>query len=108
VEYNTLIAIFIFLFGISVGSFLNVLIYRIPENKSILNPPSSCPKCNNRLKWYHNIPILGWVMLGGKCAYCKEKISAQYPIVELINGIIWIAIFLKIGPVWYLPFVMLR
>jgi len=107
VEYNTLVAIFIFLFGISVGSFLNVLIYRIPENKSILNPPSSCPKCNNRLKWYHNVPILGWLMLAGKCAYCKEPISAQYPIIELINGIIWVAIFLKIGLVWYLPFVML-
>ncbi len=106
-EYNTLVAIFIFLFGISVGSFLNVLIYRIPENKSILNPPSSCPKCNNRLKWYHNVPILGWLMLAGKCAYCKEPISAQYPIIELINGIIWVAIFLKIGLVWYLPFVML-
>jgi len=107
VEYNIVVGIFIFLFGISVGSFLNVLIYRIPEGLSILNPPSSCPKCHNRLKWYHNIPIVGWLMLKGKCGFCKEKISARYPIIELLNGLIWLALFFKIGLVWYYPFVAL-
>ena len=106
-EYNIVVGIFIFLFGISVGSFLNVLIYRIPEGLSILNPPSSCPKCHNRLKWYHNIPIVGWLMLKGKCGFCKEKISARYPIIELLNGLIWLALFFKIGLVWYYPFVAL-
>jgi len=107
VEYNIAVGIFIFLFGISIGSFLNVLIYRIPEGLSILNPPSSCPKCHNRLKWYHNIPIFGWLMLKGKCGFCKEKISARYPIIELLNGLIWLALFFKIGAVWYYPFVAL-
>ncbi len=106
-EYNIVVGIFIFLFGISVGSFLNVLIYRIPEGLSVLNPPSSCPKCHNRLKWYHNIPILGWLMLKGKCAFCKEKISPRYPIIELLNGLIWLALFFKIGLIWYYPFVAL-
>ncbi len=105
--YNILIAVFVFLFGISVGSFLNVLIYRIPNEMSINFPPSQCTSCGHKLKWYHNIPLISWLALGGKCAFCKEKISAQYPVVEFINGLIWLAIFAKIGLVWYLPFVML-
>jgi len=105
--YNILIAVFVFLFGISVGSFLNVLIYRIPNEMSINFPPSQCTSCGHKLKWYHNIPLLSWLALGGKCAFCKDKISAQYPVVEFINGLIWLAIFAKIGLVWYLPFVML-
>ncbi len=59
----------VFLFGISVGSFLNVVIHRIPLGESIVSPPSHCPQCGNRLKWYHNIPIISWIFLGGKCAY---------------------------------------
>ena len=105
--YNILTAVFVFLFGISVGSFLNVLIYRIPNEMSINFPPSQCTSCGHKLKWYHNIPILSWLFLHGKCAFCKNKISAQYPIIELINGLIWFAIYTKIGLVWYLPFVML-
>ena len=106
-QYNLLIALFIFLFGISVGSFLNVLIYRIPKEMNISYPPSACTSCGNRLKWYHNIPILSWILLKGKCAFCGEKISARYPLVELANGLIWVAIFYKVGLVWYLPFIML-
>ena len=105
--YNILIAVFVFLFGISVGSFLNVLIYRIPNEMSINFPPSQCTSCGHKLKWYHNIPLLSWLALGGKCAFCRSKISEQYPLVELINGLIWLAIYAKIGLVWYLPFVML-
>ncbi len=101
----SLIVIFTFLFGISFGSFLNVLIYRVPKNINISNPPSTCPNCNNRLKWYHNIPIISWIALGGKCSFCKEPISAQYPFIEFINGLIWVVLFLKLGLVWYLPFV---
>ena len=106
-EFNILIAVFVFLFGISVGSFLNVLIYRIPKSMSINFPPSQCPSCGHKLKWYHNIPIVSWLLLKGKCAFCKEPISKQYPMVELINGLIWLAIYAKIGAVWYVPFVML-
>jgi len=105
--YSILIAVFVFLFGVSVGSFLNVLIYRIPNEMSINFPPSQCTSCGHKLNWYHNIPLISWLALGGKCAFCKNKISAQYPLVELINGLIWLAIYAKIGLVWYLPFVML-
>ncbi len=103
----SLITIFVALFGISFGSFLNVLIYRVPNKIDISNPPSTCPKCNNRLKWYHNIPILSWLILGGKCGFCKSKISAIYPTIELINGLIWVSLYFKLGLVWYLPFVAL-
>jgi len=107
VEYNTFVAIFVFLFGVSIGSFLNVLIYRVPENLSILNPPSACPKCDNTLKWYHNVPIFSWLVLGGKCAFCKEKISPIYPAVELINALIWLGIYFKLGLAWEALFVAL-
>ena len=106
-QYNLLIAVFVFLFGISVGSFLNVLIYRIPKSLNISYPPSSCPKCNHKLKWYHNIPLISWILLRGKCAFCKEKISIKYPLIELSNALIWVAIYYKVGLVWYYPFIAL-
>jgi leader peptidase (prepilin peptidase)/N-methyltransferase len=96
----------VFIFGVAVGSFLNVLIYRIPIDESVVFPSSHCPKCGENLKWYHNIPILSWILLGGKCAFCREKISLQYPMVELINGMLWVVLYLQLGAVWYLPFVM--
>ncbi|HHW02639.1 MAG TPA: prepilin peptidase [Thermoanaerobacterales bacterium] len=73
----------VFILGLIVGSFLNVCIYRIPRGQSIVFPPSSCPSCGRRLKPLHMVPVLSFLLLGGKCAYCKEKISAVYPIVEL-------------------------
>jgi len=88
--------IFIFLIGIAIGSFLNVVIYRVPLGKSIISPPSSCPKCGERIKPYHNIPILGWLILGGKCANCKEPISIRYPIIELLTGVLAILIYMKL------------
>jgi len=89
--------IFIFLIGICIGSFLNVVIYRIPKQKSIINPPSSCPVCGERIKPWHNIPILGWIILKGKCASCKSKISIRYPIIETLTGIIALIVYQKIG-----------
>jgi leader peptidase (prepilin peptidase)/N-methyltransferase len=102
---QTLIAIVIFIFGIMIGSFLNVVIYRIPKGESIAFPASKCQSCQTPLKWYHNIPIFSWLFLGGKCAFCKDPIAKQYPIVEFITGIIFVALFMKLGLVWYLPFV---
>ena len=99
------IALIVFIFGTMIGSFLNVVIYRIPKDESIVFPASKCQSCQTSLKWYHNIPIFSWVFLGGKCAFCKEKISAQYPIVEFLTGIIFVALYFKLGLVWYLPFV---
>jgi len=84
-----------FVFGAVFGSFLNVLIYRIPRSESVVFPSSHCPKCNTKLKPYHNIPLLSWLFLSGKCAYCKEGISLQYPIVELIAGIVAMSVVHK-------------
>jgi leader peptidase (prepilin peptidase) / N-methyltransferase len=75
------------IFGLLVGSFFNVLIYRMPRNESLLFPSSHCPKCNNSLRWYHNIPVFSWLILGRKCAYCHTPISWIYPLVELITGL---------------------
>ena len=84
-----------FAFGSIIGSFLNVVALRGLSGESIVLPPSKCPKCDNKLKPWHNIPILSYLFLRGKCAFCKEPISIQYPIVEAITGLIAIAIFFK-------------
>ena len=79
--------IFLSLFGLLVGSFLNVLIYRLPKELNIAIPRSSCPKCNKLIYWYENIPVVSYLFLKGKCSKCKTKISCFYPIIELITGI---------------------
>ncbi len=86
----------VFVLGLITGSFLNVVIYRIPKNQSIIiNPPSHCPVCKTKLKWYDLIPVLSYILLKGKCRYCKSKISIQYPLVELATGLIFILFFQK-------------
>ena len=102
---NSLLGLFVFIFGTLIGSFLNVVIYRIPKNESIAFPASKCQSCQTPLKWYHNIPIFSWLFLGGKCGFCKDPIAKQYPIVEFITGLIFVALFMKLGLVWYFPFV---
>lgn len=87
----------IFIYGILIGSFLNVCIYRIPKEESIVFPSSHCPKCNNSLRWYHNIPLFSYLFLRGKCSYCNDKISIQYPIVEALNGIFYIILYFYYG-----------
>lgn len=89
--------LFIFCIGTVIGSFLNVVILRAFSGESIILPPSKCPKCKNKLKWWHNIPILSYILLRGKCYFCKEKISIQYPIVEFITGVIFVLVFFKYG-----------
>lgn len=103
----SIFAIFIFIFGTLIGSFLNVVIYRIPKNESIVFPSSKCQSCGNSLKWWHNIPLFSWLFLRGKCAFCEDKISPQYPLVEFLTGLIFLALFFKLGLVWYLPFTAL-
>lgn len=76
--------------GLCVGSFLNVVIYRVPLGMSIAMPPSHCPKCGYRLKWYDNIPVLSYVILGGKCRSCKQPIGVRYTLVELLNMLLWL------------------
>ena len=77
------------LLGLCVGSFLNVVIYRLPNGMSLAKPASHCPKCQNPIRWYDNIPVLSYLILGGKCRHCKEKISFRYPFVELLNTAMW-------------------
>ena len=89
--------IIIFLIGIIFGSFFNVCIFRIPNNKSISYPPSHCYRCNTRLKGIDLMPILSWLLLKGKCRYCKSKISIRYPLIELLTGIVFVAIYKSYG-----------
>ena len=102
---TVLISLVVFVFGTMIGSFLNVVIYRIPKGESIVFPASKCQSCQTPLKWYHNIPIFSWLFLGGKCGFCKAPIAKQYPIVEFVTGLIFVALYFKLGLVWYLPFV---
>lgn len=76
--------------GLCVGSFLNVVIYRLPNNMSLASPGSHCTSCQYSLRWYDNIPVLSYLILGGKCRKCKRRISPKYMIVELINGLLWV------------------
>ena len=95
----------VLLLGLAVGSFLNVVIYRIPRGESIAFPASHCTQCDTPLKWYHNIPLFSWLVLRGRCAFCQAPIAKRYPLVELITGLLFVVLYLKVGLVWYLPFV---
>ena len=89
-ELSTLIFIFLFLLGLCVGSFLNVLIYRLPKEEEFVRTPSHCMTCGHELKWYELFPVFSWLAQGGKCRACGVKLSAQYPIVEALNGTMWL------------------
>ena len=91
------IYVFVSIFGVLVGSFLNVLIYRIPRHEEFVKTQSHCMACGHNLAWYDNIPLFSWLTLGGKCRYCKEKISCQYPLIEAFNGVLWLCVFLIKG-----------
>jgi leader peptidase (prepilin peptidase)/N-methyltransferase len=88
------------MFGAIVGSFLNVCIIRLPKEESIISPGSHCPHCNHPIKFYDNIPLISYLLLRGKCRYCKRSISAQYPLVEGITAIGSLLLFLKYGLSW--------
>lgn len=90
-------SIAVFALGASIGSFLNVVIYRLPAGLSLVHPPSRCPHCLTRLKKRENIPVLGWLRLKGRCAHCKAPISARYPLIEAITGILFLIVFLVFG-----------
>lgn len=89
--------VLIFILGLIVGSFSNVCIYRIPRNESIIYPASHCPKCRSNISPKDNIPLLSYILLKGRCRNCKSKISIQYPIVELLTGLIYLVIYLIYG-----------
>lgn len=87
-----LLYIMIFLFGIVIGSFLNVCIYRIPKKENIVKIRSHCMECNYQLKWYDLVPLFSYLCLGGRCRKCKAKLSVQYPLVELLNGLLYVLV----------------
>lgn len=86
-----------FLFGIVIGSFLNVCIYRLPLHENIAITGSHCMSCGHRLAWFDLVPLFSWMLLGGKCRYCKVKLSVQYPLIEGLNGIGYVLIFMVNG-----------
>lgn len=95
---DPLVGGFVFVLGLIVGSFLNVCIYRMPRGESVVSPGSHCPSCEKPVAWHDNIPLLAFLVLGGKCRYCKTGISPRYFVVELLNGLIWLGLWLHFGP----------
>jgi leader peptidase (prepilin peptidase)/N-methyltransferase len=91
------------LLGLAVGSFLNVVIYRVPRDESLVRPGSQCPHCGNAVRHRHNVPVLGWLLLRGRCADCKTRISPRYPLVEAGTALLFVAVAAKFGWSWELP-----
>ncbi len=96
-QFAILLYIIVFLYGIVIGSFLNVCIYRLPQKENIVKIRSHCMSCGYQLKWYDLVPLFSYLFLGGKCRQCKQKISLQYPAVELLNGVLYCMVFAEYG-----------
>ena len=86
--------VFVFAVGCCVGSFLNVVIYRMPKDLSLVHPGSACPACHQPIRFYDNIPLVSWLVLGGKCRNCKSEISSRYFIIELLTGLLFVGVFI--------------
>lgn len=100
--------IIVLIYGLIIGSFLNVCIYRIPLNQSIAYPPSNCPSCNSQLKWKDLMPVISYIILKGKCRYCGEKISIRYPMQELFTAIVFLFTYYNFGfTLYFFKFVIL-
>ena len=97
---NWLIYAYAGLVGACVGSFLNVCIYRWPEGLSVVSPPSRCPACDTPIRWHDNVPVIGWLLLRGRCRACGVRISAQYPLIELTTASLWVAAAIRFGFTW--------
>ena len=95
--------VIVFVMGLVVGSFLNVCIYRIPRRESVVVGASHCPWCGEKLKWYDMVPVLSYILLKGRCRFCMNKISLRYPVVEFLNGITWLILYIILGlSVWFI------
>ena len=92
-----LVIVYVFAVGAVVGSFLNVLIWRVPRRMSIVRPGSHCPACSTPIRWFDNVPILSWLLLGGRCRSCRGRISVRYPLVEAAAGLVAVAALLRYG-----------
>lgn len=95
--WGALLAVTAFMYGAVVGSFLNVCIWRIPRDESIIHPRSHCPKCGKLIAWFDNIPLLSWTLLGARCRHCGTRISVCYPLVELLTALLFLGVWLKYG-----------
>ncbi|MDI6815577.1 MAG: prepilin peptidase [Actinomycetota bacterium] len=95
-----------FIFGLIIGSFLNVCAYRIPRNESIAYPPSHCPACGSDVKAIDNIPVISYLLLRGRCRGCRENISLKYPAIELLTGVLWVASYYSFGLRMELPYAL--
>jgi leader peptidase (prepilin peptidase) / N-methyltransferase len=95
--FNFIVSGVVFVLGTAIGSFLNVVIYRVPAGLSVLWPPSRCPKCLNQLKFYENVPVLGWLRLRGRCSNCRSRIPVRYPLVESATGLLFLLVFWQFG-----------
>lgn len=94
---EAMLSVVSFVFGASIGSFLNVVIWRVPRGESIVRPPSHCPRCGSPIRWYQNIPIVSWLALRGRCANCRAPISPRYILVETLTGVLFLAAFMRYG-----------
>jgi leader peptidase (prepilin peptidase)/N-methyltransferase len=99
----TVMLAFSFILGAVIGSFLNVCIYRIPAGESIVHPPSRCPACGAGIRWHQNVPILSYLLLRGRCAACRVRISPRYPLVEALSGLLFALVFFHFGFQWATP-----
>jgi leader peptidase (prepilin peptidase)/N-methyltransferase len=102
---HVIFIVFVFLLGATIGSFLNVVVWRLPRGESLVSPPSRCPVCLHPLAWYDNVPVLGWLKLRGRCRYCHTPISVQYPTVEFVTGALFVLYYVMyfiqhLGPCW--------
>ncbi|GGN36723.1 leader peptidase (prepilin peptidase)/N-methyltransferase [Actinoplanes campanulatus] len=100
---QTLLIGIVALLGLAVGSFLNVVIHRVPRDESLVRPGSHCPECGNPVRARHNVPVLGWLVLRGRCADCGTRISARYPLVEAGTAVLFAAVAARFGWSWELP-----
>jgi leader peptidase (prepilin peptidase)/N-methyltransferase len=100
---TTYYAIVAGLFGLVIGSFLNVVAFRVPAGRSVVRPPSACPTCGLAIRWYDNIPVVSWLVLRGRCRDCDAPISPRYPIVEALTGLLFAGTYLVVELRWVLP-----
>lgn len=106
VDLTLLVAIWVGLLGLLVGSFLNVVVWRVPRGESVVSPPSACPRCGHRIRARDNVPVVSWLVLRGRCRDCGNPISARYPAVEAATGVLFVVLAMAVGPTWALPAVL--